>query len=97
MRINDFEPKILGKGLVPVEVKLERNAVKWFVCHRPEGNSIVVFDEDGKAWEVEKHNLPDNLPSSNVIYYSVGGLVDKAVVVNGKTASRKSMLDLIFD
>ena len=79
--ILQFEKQIKKKGLIPLEVKLEKNLVHFFICHRNH-KDLVVYNRDGKAF------ILDNIDS----YCNIQPGVDIAIC-----NSQPNYIGLIFE
>ena len=53
MKTEVFEKAILQQNLQPVEVKLSKNQVKWFVARDEKTKELVVFDYKGMAYCID--------------------------------------------
>lgn len=80
MKTEVFEKAILEQGLEPVEVKLKRNQVTWFISRDKKTRELVVFDKTGMAFILEKFDWHGQ--NLNIQYKG------KNVMVNDRQATK---------
>ena len=94
MKTEDFEKKILAKGLKPLEVRLEHNQVKWFICDKNDDYDIIVFDRWGNALVRPRFDWPDEVEEVEIHHYYDKEGNTMGVTFNGWPAMRANSLDL---
>lgn len=73
MKVKDFEAAVsrlgqrLGKPIEPVEVRIRKGQVRWFVCKV--GEEMFVFDHAGRCYR--SYRDVDFVESDNAIYYDL--------------------------
>lgn len=90
MITEEFENKILEKGLTPIHLFLKGKNVKWFVCldERQDKKDVIIFDRYGKAYEVANENF-DLAHEINITQ------IEGEIIVDGKqNVNRREDLDL---
>ena len=94
MRVKEFESAILEKGFEPKEVRLEKNAVKWFICAGNQDYDIIVFDSHGAALVLPSFCWPSEVNDIRIEVYRDKNGRTIGVTINGVPAQRDSRLDL---
>ena len=89
MKTEVFEKAILKEGLEPVEVKLQRGQVMFFVAKSKSTDYVVIYNKYGWAYLSEGIDLNEAV---NITYSD-----HIKMVVNGKEIKRIAQLNLFKD
>lgn len=93
MKVDDYENAIRAKGLVPREVRLEKNQVKWFLCDGNREYDIIVFDRFGRCHGLPFYSWPEEVNDVDVRF----AYPSRTVGIDGRVCQRIEELDLEID
>lgn len=89
MKTEVFEKAILKEGLEPVEVKLHRGQVMFFVAKSKDTSYVVIYNKYGWAYVTSNLDLSQQL---NITYSD-----DVKIIANGIELKRISYFNLFRD